>query len=320
MSTRQAGMSRADATAREAVQVVRTVMPGFEPVLCEPLKQTVKSAVFAVHGREGHPTVVAKCASTDTISLEHRVLSWLEAAPFPTVIGHGTRQARGPGRGWLVSQHAGGQSYDPRSPTHRSLAGAWLADLHAWSASVPRPQLPARGAEYHRNAVDAACATLTDTLSGAAGLTADDAATIIALRTLGWDVLERWDEIEAALQGLPVTLVHSDVGRNNVQVVHEVDGSAVLAFDWEQAGWGCPAADISMVDLDSYTKRARPEGIELPDGHLVAAVGTLLWCFAAVPGERSTLLGAWNRRPLGKLAFYLGRVRAAMSLLAERRP
>jgi Ser/Thr protein kinase RdoA (MazF antagonist) len=259
--------------------------------------------------------VVAKCASKDTISVEHRVLTWLEAAPFPTVLACGTTDARQTGRAWLVSEYAGGEPYDRRSPTHRRLAGDWMGELHLWCASVVKPDLPSRDSTYHQNVVDEACATLADALHEGCGLTAEHRATVGALEEIGRDVLDRWSELHALLRDIPQTLVHSGIAGKNVRVVQGAGTPAVLAFDWEQAGWGCPVADMSMVDLNSYRKRARQGGVDLPDSALVQAVGELLWCFAAIPGERPNLLGSWPHRAVGKLEAYLDRVGACLLVL-----
>jgi hypothetical protein len=113
-----------DGTAiREALEVVRTVVPGFEPVAWERLKQG-KSEVFAVHGAGSRHPLVAKCASKDSISVEHRVLAW------------------------LISEYAVGEPYDLRSSTHRRIAGKWMGDLHTWSASVLGPNLPLQRAVW----------------------------------------------------------------------------------------------------------------------------------------------------------------------------
>jgi hypothetical protein len=291
---------------REALEVVRSLVPGSDPVACERLKRG-KSDVFTVHDARGRPPLVAKCASRDTISVEHRVLTWLETAPFPTVRTRGTTDAHQTGRAWLVSEYALGKPYDPRSATHRRLAGTWMGELHMWSASVARPNLPARDSMYHRNVVDEACATLADALRDGCGLTADHRVTIRALAVIGRDVLDRWSDLDALLGSLPEALVHCGIAGKNVRVVQDAVRPAVLAFDWEQAGWGCPAADMSTVDLDSYVLRARRSGVDVPDTALVQAVGELLWCFAAVPGERPNLLGSWPHRAVGKLAAYLDR-------------
>jgi hypothetical protein len=299
-----------DPVVREALQVVRAIVPGYDPVDCEPLKRG-KSDVFAVNGPSGCPPLVAKRARADTIAIEHKILTWLGTAPFPTVLARGATKASEADRAWLVSEYAVGEPYDRSSPTHRRLAGTWLGDLHVWSASVATPNLPARDSEYHRNVVRSSGTTLADALAGGTALTVHDRSTIRALGEMGRNVLDRWSDVDALLGVLPATLVHSGMAEKNIRIVPDPRRPAVLAFDWEQAGWGCPAADLSMVDLESYAVRARLR-IDLPEARLLAAVGELLWCFAGVPGERPNLLGSWPHRAVGKLEAYLDRVRTAM--------
>jgi hypothetical protein len=302
-----------DPVAREALQVARVIVPDFDPVECEALKRG-KSDVFAIRGVGGHAPLVAKCGTADTIAIEHQVGTWLASAPFSTVVTRGTTKARQADRAWLVSEHVEGEPYDRSFPIHRRLAGTWLRDLHVWSASVARPHLPSRDLAYHRNVVHKSCATLAATLTHGCVRTVHDRSTVRALEKMGRAVLGHWSNIQAILCVLPATLVHSGIAGKNVRVVPDPTTPAVLAFDWEQAGWGCPAADLSMVDVDSYAVRARQGGIEVPDVHRMAAIGELLWCFAAVPGEGQNLLGPWPHRAVAKLEAYLDRVRSAMSV------
>ncbi|MGY1737095.1 phosphotransferase [Geodermatophilus sp. SYSU D00684] len=305
---------------REALDVVRTVAPEFVPVACVRLKHG-KSDVVEVRGRGARPSLVAKCAQADTIAVEHRVLGWLEAAPFPSVHTFGTAPARAAGRAWLVSEYAAGVPYDARSAVHRRVAGAWMGEFHTWSGSVVPPDLPSRDLAYHRAVVSEACATLADALDTGEGLTRPHRTTISRLEAVGRDVLARWSDVQELLDELPATLVHSGIAGKNVRMAMRGDGPAVLAFDWEQAGWGCPAADLSMVDLHSYTARVRRAGLDLAEPRLVGAVGEVLWCFAGISGERLNLIGSWPHRAVGKLEFYLDRIEAGVAVVdAGRRP
>jgi hypothetical protein len=208
-----------------------------------------------------------------------------------------------------------GEPYHRNSASHRRIAGAWMADLHVWSASVVAPDLPARDSAYHRQIVRAACATLAEALEVSRDLTVHDRSTVRVLHEIGLSVLDGWHQVDSVISALPATIVHSGISGKNLRVNAEPGHAVVLAFDWEQAGWGCPAADLSMVDLPTYRTHAQRGGIGLPDTPLVGAVGAILWCLAAIPGERPNLVSSWPHRAAGKLTAYLDQIRSAMIVL-----
>jgi aminoglycoside phosphotransferase (APT) family kinase protein len=55
-----------------------------------------------------------------------------------------------------------------------------------------------------------------------------------------------WHSIRARCHDAPTTLVHGDFRPKNVFVRH--DGTGLVAFDWETAGWGPPAPDLTKID------------------------------------------------------------------------
>ncbi len=62
----------------------------------------------------------------------------------------------------------------------------------------------------------------------------------------------RWDQLASACEGIPQTLVHGDFIQKNVRIRYVQDEIIMLPYDWEKAGWGIPAEDISRVDLPTY--------------------------------------------------------------------
>src|SRR5439155_16761485 len=79
------------------------------------------------------------------------------------------------------------------------------------------------------------------------------------------DVLEaRWSEVEKMCQEGYRTVVHGDFVIKNVRVRTTPAGTRLLVFDWEQAGWGIPCADLAQLrdrtvspDLDTYASALR---------------------------------------------------------------
>jgi aminoglycoside phosphotransferase (APT) family kinase protein len=61
-----------------------------------------------------------------------------------------------------------------------------------------------------------------------------------------------WEQFASLCEEMPKTLVHGDFIPKNVGVRSTQAGITLLPFDWEKAGWGSPAEDISRVDIPTY--------------------------------------------------------------------
>jgi hypothetical protein len=53
-------------------------------------------------------------------------------------------------------------------------------------------------------------------------------------------------------EGIPSTLVHGDFSPKNVHIRAGNASVDVLPLDWETAGWGVPARDLSDVPIELY--------------------------------------------------------------------
>ena len=83
---------------------------------------------------------------------------------------------------------------------------------------------------------------------------------------------------------MPATLVHGDLQRKNTYLRRSPDGPQLFAVDWETAGWGVPAADLTRIDLPTYWSVVRPawRDVELEDVQRLAAVGRVFLQLAAI--------------------------------------
>jgi hypothetical protein len=306
-----------DPVSIEAARVVRDITGDDSAEVLAPLKRR-KSQVFLV-GRGGHrPPVVAKLADGVTIDNEARVLELLGSAPMRSLHLHGVAESSQTGSRWLVAEFAAGDSYDPDSARHRRVAGRWMAGLHEWSEEVGPLPLPDRGVSYHHAVTSEAVATL-DAAETALQRSAADLRPLRSLRAVAATLLERWSEVEQILGALPPVLVHSGFAGKNVVIGEDAGDPVVLAFDWEQGGWGSGAADLSMVDVEAYLQvRGHRVGPAPATVHRSALIGRVLWCLAPVPMERSNLLGRWPEKALRKLPAYLSWSREALDELNGR--
>jgi hypothetical protein len=88
----------------------------------------------------------------------------------------------------------------------------------------------------------------------------------------------RWSELERVCEGVPDTLVHGDFIDNNVHVREEPTGLVFLPFDWEKAGWGVPAEDLSSVDGEAYRVVAGHDLSGRDPIRRLASVGRIFRC------------------------------------------
>src|SRR5437867_2219846 len=127
------------------------------------------------------------------------------------------------------------------------------------------------------------------------------------------DALERrWAGIADACTSTPPTLTHGDIQRKNIYVRSGPSGPALFLIDWETAGWGVPAADLTLVDLPTYWSVVRPRWphVRLEDVRRLAAVGRVFLQLAGIRWVSPEL--AYDQ------ALYLTRPIAWLRVLHER--
>jgi aminoglycoside phosphotransferase (APT) family kinase protein len=277
-------------------------------VRVEVLKRGSKSAVYRLHGRRA---IVAKRCAAATAAVERSVQE--EVLPATGVSAprfYGVVPDRDRAFAWLFLDDAGDNRYSAADAAHAEAAGEWLAALHAAAASrCADVALPDRSLHRQRAVLEEARSALGGGLAN--GALACARALLRRLIAHCEELERRWDKVEAAALAFPKTLVHGGFAPKNVRVRRERGAVAVLAFDWEAAGWGTPAADLSKVDLAAYCRAsAAPDRDAL---ERLAAAGSVLWCAAAIPGEANNLATPWAARLLGKLGSYEEGMRAGLA-------
>jgi Ser/Thr protein kinase RdoA (MazF antagonist) len=217
---------------------------------------------------------------------------------------------------WLFMEHVPGEPYSPAHPHHRRLAGAWVGRLHREGASLQRAdRLPDLGTGHHlvtlRHARRAMAAHRGDP-----SLTRAEAMTLQRVIAVVDDVHGSWPHLEAVCSELPPTLVHGDLVRKNLRVAPAATGAAMVAFDWEQAGWGPSAIDLAQslestrftanACLASYRSACAPG--ETPTHEQVerqAIAGTVLRCLAAIHWTSQSLGPPWHQEADGGRCGFL---------------
>jgi aminoglycoside phosphotransferase (APT) family kinase protein len=178
---------------------------------------------------------------------------------------------------WMFLEDVGDQRYDESDPVHRSLAGRWAGLLHSTASRLAAVRsLSATGPQRYLTYLQTAHTTIAASLDDRA-LPADDADL---LRRIAADLeaLESdWSAITQACADMPMSLVHGDFRPKNALLRQGPDGLGLFPIDWETAGWGVPAADLTRIDLPAYWSVVQASwwraGLE--DVERVAAVGAV---------------------------------------------
>ena len=294
------------------------------PECIEVLREGKKSATYRLAGVGPNGSGViaqralaAKAAPERTVY--ERILPHL-AITAPRYYG-ARAEAEGSGFTWLFFEDVGDDRYSDGDTEHRMLAARWVADLHTGATHVAAArELPEGGPPRYLRYLRAS-RELLGTLTNPA-LAAEDLATLHELVADLGRLDRRWSWLEAACAGVPATLVHGDLQRKNTYLRTGGDGPELCAIDWETAGWGIPAADLTRIDLPTYwaTVRSAWPAVQLEQVRRLAAVGRVLLQLVAIHWVSPELRydsPLYLRRPMSWVRAYHERLGAAVRRLEE---
>jgi aminoglycoside phosphotransferase (APT) family kinase protein len=251
--------------------------------------------------------IIAKRAAHAAVATEAHVYGLLSSSGILSPDCLGVGRDADPAIAWLFTAEVAGTAYDPAHKDHAVLAARWLASLHAtFRADRFMDQLPRHDASVYLRRLREARASLRQRL--AACLDDGEASDVLEQSIDLCDALEgRWQHIAGMSGVLPDAVVHGDIAPENVRIA----GDAVYVFDWEKAGFGTPAVDISRIDLHGYCA-------SMPQGRVNAAeVERAARCGAIF----RTLSHDWSAKSIRKLDLYrrrLSREVRAAGLMGDR--
>jgi aminoglycoside phosphotransferase (APT) family kinase protein len=239
----------------------------------------------------------------------------LPHVPTATLRCYGSIEDQQPSFGWLFLEDAGEERFSSSSAEHRALAARWLAVLHTSIPCQPvlEARLPGRPVEYYRGIVGLARDAIGRGRPNPA-LTRADAATLEAILRSCDRVESRWSTVEEICRALPCTLVHGDFGAKNVRVRADREGLCLLPLDWDSAGWGVAASDLSQADVTVYWSVARARWPALrPDALArLATVGRMFLALESITGEGDALGGDWVDDVMRKMRAYEAELAGAL--------
>lgn len=229
---------------------------GTPPSLEQPsLTEDVDTNLYRLMFPNGLPVIAKRC--DQVTGLVERAAYGCVLAKLPITGPHFYGSVRDEDRIWLFLEDVTGESYEPKLADHRSAAARWLAELHIGVQDTAAKSLfPDRGSNHYLLLLESALATIRREASSRA-LPAIDLRVLAATDEHCVRLVADWQEVEEACADLPYTIVHGDFIPKNVFVRRSGSSIEILPIDWEKAGWGILAEDLSTVDLDEYLASTR---------------------------------------------------------------
>ncbi len=243
-------------------------------------------------GTAGTAVIAKRCRQNTALIERTLYEEILPNLPLPMLHYYGSVEEPNGEFCWLFLEDlSGDEKYQPHLKEHRVAAARWLGIMNtsasALVAALPSSPphflppsggdrggeskaykaaacLPERGPEHYLNLLRSARDTILSNF-GNPTLKADDLALLKTILAHCEHLSRHWSQLAGVCEGMPQTLVHGDFIKKNVGVrtgrveapgsegrSANRDGLILLPFDWEKAGWGVPAEDISRVDIPTY--------------------------------------------------------------------
>ncbi len=265
-----------------------------------------KSAVLRLLGAgpDGR-SVVAKRAARDSIEIEARVYRDV-LAHLPVSATRLLGTAPDGDRSWLFLEDAGETPFDSGLASHQNLAAVWMARVHGGARELSQvKELPDRSPSHYWALLRAVEAVLRETLGNPA-LSNEEIAVVEDVLEACDGLASKWHRVAAQLDQGPLTIVFGGFSSKNARVRASADGPVLMPFDFESAGYGCPAIDLVYPDRDAYVEEARGwwSGLDGGEFDRLQGIGRALGGLKAIPGERKVLLGPAPSKAVAKLHWY----------------
>jgi hypothetical protein len=252
----------------------------------ERLRGGQKAVTYRIFGAgpDGRSVIVQHCRMKKAMNERLVYQQILPHVPVTSPCLYGIKP-ESPDYAWIFLEDVGDERYRDDDPVHRSLAGRWVGLLHSAASRVPAAcSLPDGGPPRYLDHLRGARATISAHVDNPALGAAD--ADLLRRIVVDLDALEgEWARVERACARVPLTLVHGDFRPKNAYLRQTRDGLGLFPIDWETAGWGVPAADLTRIDLPSYVSVLHASwwpGVRLDDVERVAAAGEIFRSLAAM--------------------------------------
>ena len=318
--TKQIGPEQVAERVHMSIQAWFRFLPNsLAPCGATILKKTMRSTVCRIEGvGPGGSHIVAKWCPQADGELEtfvyREVLARLSMA---SIHCYGFIKDGLGDYGWLFLEDAGTAQAAPKGECFPPDFSTWLAHLHTSASLLPiSGRLPARGPSWYLGILRHGQSHLLECLRKRNLDICDRSAIeqlLICLETLE----EHWRSVEERCECLPWTMVHCDIQPKNILTRSSPHGIEFLPLDWEDAGWGPPAADLSRVDAERYLSAAQKTWprLELREIEVQARCGVVFSLLSAVDWEMLRLAAGSEEKALRRLRVYAPRLSASTQAL-----
>ena len=284
-----AAVLRGEFACHPAVAAWRQLAPDAPvPQRIEVLREGTKSNTYRlVESTPDGASIIAQRARMAKALIERTVYEEiLPRLPVTSPRYHGWR-AENPHFAWLFLEDVGDERYATSDREQYALAGRWLGLMHTSTtrcadAATAAARLPDGGPARYLQHLRAARANILRNICNPA-LTVEE-ITLLKTIVSQHDLLEaRWGWLEEPCRRAPSTLVHGDFRPKNAYIRRDHGGARLFPFDWETAGWGPPAADLTRVDIAAYWSVAGEcWSLDLEAVRRLATVGQIFRSLAAM--------------------------------------
>jgi ATP-binding cassette subfamily B protein len=291
------------------------------------VRPTRKRQVYRLNeaGPQGSP-LVAKRSPASTARVER--LIYEQALPNIGVSAphYGGSQDGGDDTAWIFLEDVSATSepFSSEDPSHRAAASIWLGELHVAAAGLDLASvLPEAGLARYLEHLHSARSRIRENWNNPA-LELNDLVILRRILSRLDEIEGCWPLVEGLCEGAPSTLVHADFQRKNLFVQQGGDHLRLLPIDWEVAGWGLTAVDLSpatgwrpRIDLGIYTSivKDRWQALDLSRVEQLMVVGGLLQRLAAVDWACSHLHHSWPQNATASLRLYEPELTEAISMI-----
>lgn len=222
---------------------------------------------------------------------------------------------------WLFLEDVGGERISYTNLAHQTAAATWLGQLHILTATaVSRTELVDRGPDHYLDYLHSGQTRIRENL-GNPSMTREDRAMLSDLIAQLDSVTLDWGMIIGFCQELPRTVVHGDFQAKNIRIRQSNGQIQIFPLDWELAGWGVPATDLSpslspnpvfLVNMARYWQIVRDHKVYLSYqqlermvvlGYLFRHIAAINWASASLhfePPKKAIELLTLYHRNLGQ--------------------
>jgi hypothetical protein len=277
-----------------------------EPKQLEVLEEeSRKTAVYrlACIGKSDSAVIAKRCRQ-GTALIERTIYEEiLPNLPFPMLHYYGCIEESNGEFCWLFLEDVSGEKYQPRIKTHRVAAARWLGIMDISALGIAAAgRLPERRPKHYLKLLRSARDRISSNFANPA-LKADDLALLNTIVAHCEHLSVHWSQLAGVCEGMPQTLVHGDFIKKNVGVRTSRDGIIFLPFDWEKAGWGIPAEDISKVDIPTYWSTVQEywPGLSIQRLKRLANVGRIFRCLVFLDWIAPSLAHESVKQPMNDM-------------------